>query len=147
MPTFSNEEIVYRTSRTLISHLRNHIEENRNGNHTRLFQHLLHPEERYVHLGTSTKVTATTPTRAEHVVPCCVMLVESRRLVEEGRLSDDAIARLLQKHWKLATITREEAHHLDYTLGYKSTMPGGWCYESDDTLVRLKKANITLVAS
>ena len=145
MPTYTKEDIVYRTCLVLTRHIRNQVEENRNGNHTRIFSHLLHPEIDFVYLGKSTKVTPETNTHPEHVVPCAVLLLETRRLIEESKIRDDEIAKLLQKHWKIAIITKEEANILDRDLGYKSIMPIGWSFEHGDTMARLKEGNITLV--
>ncbi|MGJ0483974.1 MAG: hypothetical protein ACR65R_05490 [Methylomicrobium sp.] len=141
---YSKEEIVYRTCKTVVRHIRNHVEEDRGGIHTRLFSHILHPENDFVCLGKSSATNSSEDTHPEHVVPCVVLVEETRRLIREGQLTDDDIAKLLQKHWKIALITKNEARTIDYELGYKSTMPEGWCFETGDTLARLRAANINI---
>jgi len=37
------------------------------------------------------------------------LIKECFRLIKEGSLSDDEIAKLLQKHWKIAAISKAEA--------------------------------------
>jgi hypothetical protein len=52
-----------------------------------------------------------------------------------GKLNDEEIAKLLQKHWKVSIITKEEANHIDYELKCKTTMPAGWCFDEGAALV------------
>jgi len=144
MVTYRKEEIVYRTCLTVVRHIRNHVEEERGGVHTRLFSHILHPEEEFVYIGQSPEVVSASNIHPEHVVPCVVLIEETRRLIKEGKLGDEEIAKLLQKHWKIAFITKDQAKLVDYDLGYKSKMPDGWCFETGDSLARLNEANITL---
>jgi len=151
MAVNNEKDIVFETCKLIIRHYRNLIEYNPqppyHGFNTRLFSHMLHPEARFVHLGQSDKVGPETPTHPEHVVPCAVLNTESQRLILENKLSDDEIASLLQKHWKVATITKKEAEYLDGELKLKSVMPEGWDFESGDTLARLRTAKINLVPS
>ncbi|MCV2355360.1 hypothetical protein LNV09_14495 [Paucibacter sp. B2R-40] len=147
---FTTVDIVYRTCLTIVRHIRNHVEEARGGIHTRLFSHILHPEKDFIYIGTSPEAYSATEANPkfrphpEHVVPCAVLVGEVRRLVKEGRHNDMEIGRLLQKNWMLAFITKEQADHLDYQLGFKSTMPKGWCFENGDPMARFKAGNITL---
>lgn len=106
---------------------------------------MLHPEEEFVYVGKSKKVDADTPTHPEHAVPCAKLITECQRLIREGKHSDEQIASLLQKHWKVATITKEEQKHLDSGLGYKSEMPDGWTFENGDTFARFKLAGIVIL--
>ena len=96
--------------------------------------------------GMSKQAKAGEPPHPEHVVPCAVLISESFRLIREQNHSDDEIAKLLQKHWKIATISKSEAKKLDSKLKLKSRMPKGWCFEDGDTLERLKLAGITIEA-
>ncbi|WP_147431313.1 hypothetical protein [Azonexus fungiphilus] len=104
---------------------------------------MLHPEIQFVFVGKSVSISKDTPTHPEHVVPCAFMINECKRLIKEG-VSDELIASLLEKHWKVALISKEEQHRLDFELGWKSTMPSGWRFEDGDTFARLKLANIDL---
>lgn len=74
--------------------------------------------------------------RLEHVVPCRTLIVELRRLVIQNFMPDDQIAALLQKNWKVAWITKDQAKQID--KHYKSEMPNGWKFESGDAMARLK---------
>ena len=139
--------IVVETCKLIIHHYRNLIQYSPDrsiGFNTRIFSHMLHPELHFVSAGKSTEVNGESATHPEHIVPCAVLIAESKRLIREGKLSDDEIAKLLAKHWKVATITKAEAHRLDYELGLKSNMPDGWSFEHGDTLERLNTAGIKL---
>jgi hypothetical protein len=143
----NQEELVYQTCILLIKHFKNLIDAEHIGFNSRIFQHMLHWEYDFVGIGHSAEVNleAEIHPHPEHVVPCAFLIEESRRLIIEGRLSDEEIARLLQKHWKIARITREQARYIDFELGYKSTMPPGWSFENGDTLARLNLANIAII--
>jgi len=141
----SKEELVYRTCVLLVQHFRNLIEARAGGFncgfHSRIFQHMLHWEFDFVGIGQSAEVTNESSFHPEHVVPCAVLISETCRLIEGNVLSDTEIAKLLQKHWKIARITKKQASEID--KHYKSTMPLGWCFEFGETLARL--AHIKLV--
>lgn len=147
------DEAVYKTSLLLVQHFRNmnsHSEVRKkkslgqSGFHTRVFSHMLHPEKEFVFLGISTELKKDERHHPEHVVPCVVLITECRRLIEESH-PDEYIAKLLQKHWKVAHITKEQAKKLDEKpLSLKSSMPDGWNFETGDTLARLEKAGIVL---
>jgi hypothetical protein len=141
----SKEELTYQTCVLLVQHFRNLIEAKVGGFHSRIFQHMLHWEFDFVGIGQSAEVINESGFHPEHVVPCAVLISETCRLIQENVLNDMEIAKLLQKHWKIARITKEQARQLDFDLGYKSKMPLGWCFESGDTLARLNEAKITLV--
>lgn len=138
----ADSTIVLKTCRLLVSHFRNCLVYGK-GFNTRLFSHMLHPEKQFVFAGTSISVGDDTPTHPEHVVPCAFMIEECKRLIKEG-MSDELIAPLLEKHWKVAVITKEEQKRLDYDLGWKSAMPPKWRFEDGDTFERFKLAKITL---
>ena len=140
-------DIVFETCKLLVKHFRNLMNYSPDrdiGFHTRVFSHFLHPESHFVHIGESLEVNSKTPTHPEHVVPCAVLIVETRRLIREGRVSDNKIAAILARHWKVATITKDEANRLDFQLGLKSIMPDGWTFEHGETLARLDVAGIKL---
>jgi hypothetical protein len=141
-----NAGIVQKTCHLLVCHFRNLLEYGDFGFHTRLFSHMLHPEHRFVFAGRSQAVTNDTPTHPEHVVPCATLITECQRLISEGALSDEEIAALLHKHWKVAAITKKEQQRLDYAHGFKSKMPPGWRFEDGDTFARFAVAGIVLVS-
>lgn len=149
MPENDPSDIVYETSLLLVTHFRNLIRLSKNGYgfNSRIFSHMLHPEKEFIYAGRSEKVTAETPTHPEHVVPCAVLRDECKRLIKAGTHSDEQIALLLQKHWKIAIITKKEQETLDFNsnLGYKSKMPVDWTFETGDTFERFKRANIILL--
>jgi len=144
--SYSRDEIVFRTCQLVVRHIRNHVEEKRGGIHSRLFSHVLHPETEFVLIGHSPEALASPKDQwhLEHIVPCTALIVHTRRLIEEGRLPDDEISRLLQRHWKVAFITKKQAKHLDYELKLQWGMPADWDYETGDTLKRLELGGITI---
>lgn len=131
------ELILNRSCKLLVQLVRNHVEELRGGLHTRIFSYILHPEVDYVCAGISRDASKLSRSQwhLEHVVPCRALIVETRRLVVQNTLPDDQIAALLQKHWKVAWISKDEARALDKC--YKSVMPSGWNFESGATMARL----------
>ena len=148
MPTFTKDEIVYRTCQVLVRLFRNNHEEDERGCiNTRLFSHILHPEKDYVLIGYTKEARVDPKPHLEHIVPCAMLVTEVRRLIKEGLLPDDQIASLLQKHWKVAYLSRQQAHHLDHEIGYKYSMPDGWSFEKGDTCARLIQAGISLEGS
>lgn len=147
--TTSKEEIVYQTCLLLVQHFRNLLNAGDVGFHSRIFEVMLHKEYDFVGIGKSASVTKDAATHPEHVVPCAWMIREVKRLIGDGNLTDAEIAKLLQKHWKVAKITKEEASRLDSKepkgRGYKDTMPPGWRFETGKTLARLEAGEITLI--
>lgn len=144
--TYTKEQIVYRTCLIIVRHIRNHVEEDRGGINTRLFSHILHPEVDYVYAGRSPEVVDGSDMHPEHVVPCAVLVDETRRLIREDKANDKEIeiAQLLHRHWKIVFITKKQARYIDVDLGYKSSMPRDWYFETGDTFARLKLARITI---
>jgi hypothetical protein len=142
----SKDEVIFKTCLIIVRHFRNLIEADLGkGFNTRIFQHMLHPEYDFVGIGKSTEVTNDSGFHPQHVVPCAVLIHETRRIIKENKLTDVEIAGLLQKHWKIARITKAQANKIDYELRYKSTMPPEWKFEDGDTLARLKLAEIDLI--
>ncbi len=139
------EELVYQTCLVIVQHFRNLLEANIGGFHSRIFQHMLHREFDFVGIGQSKEVTEKTGSHPEHVVPCAVLIKETCRVIKDNKLKDIEIAKLLQKHWKIARITKGQANKIDFELGYKSSMPRDWSFETGDTLARLKLVNIELI--
>lgn len=137
-------EIHYRACRALIALFRDQVESGLECVHSRIFNYVLHPESKYVSCGVSSEAKAGEPQHPEHVVPCSVLIKESFRLIKKNNCSDDEIAKLLQKHWKIAIISKSEARRLDSELRLKSKMPEGWRFEDGDTFARLKKAGIKI---
>jgi hypothetical protein len=140
------EEIHYRACKALVALFRDQVEASLDCVHSRIFNYVLHPESKYVDCGTSSEAKSGEPPHPEHVVPCAVLISECFRLIKENNHSDEEIAKLLQRHWKIATISKSEAKILDSDLGLKSRMPYGWRFEDGDTLARLKLAGITIDA-
>jgi predicted GIY-YIG superfamily endonuclease len=137
-------EILYRGCKALVGLFRDQIEGRLECVHTRIFNYVIHPEMKYVYYGISKDAKSGAPTHPEHIVPCAVLINESFRLIKEGNLADDEIAKLLKKHWKIATISKDEAKRLDTELKLKSKMPEKWKFEDGDTFARLKVAGISI---
>ena len=144
MNAVSKNELVYKTCLLLVQHFRNLLDAKFGGFNSRIFQHMLHWEYEFVGIGESIELKDESTFHPEHVVPCAVLISETCRLIELNVLSNEEIATLLQKHWKIAKITKEQAKHIDYKLGYKSSMPKDWSFETGNTLARLELAKITL---
>ncbi len=145
--TTTKNEFVYQTCLLLVRHFRNIENSGGVGYHSRIFEHTLHPEFSFVGIGQSVAVTRGEKVHPEHVVPCAFMIEEIKRLITENKLSDAEIAQLLQKHWKIARISKGEAELLDKKKGgldLKSKMPPGWRFETGETLARLQAGKITL---
>lgn len=140
----SHAELLASTCRLVFSHVRNVDRHGGAGLHTRLFSHLLHPEEQFVFAGRSTRLANGEASRLEHVAPCAVLLSEIRRLIELG-VSDETVASMLARHWRVARITKAEQECLDHDFALKATMPTGWSLEKGDTFARFTAAGITLV--
>jgi len=142
----NNEESVYRTSLLLVEHFNNCIQRSGKGIHTRIFSHILHPEQEFVAIGCSKEVIDGAKAYPEHVVPCATLINESFRLIEDGMAKED-IAKLLAKHWKIVYISKVQATYLDTKKGLnlKYKMPEGWTFETGDTFARMKLAKIEVL--
>ncbi len=143
----TKDEFIYNICLVYVQHMKICIAYG-SGWNTDIFMHLLNKkEEDLISLGKSKEIKVNSQTHLEHVVPRLVLLLETRRLLEEEKLSNEEIAWLLHKHWKVARITKEEQEQLDLkcNLNLKQTMPDGWTFEEGDTLARLKLAKIKLV--
>ena len=139
------EELVFQTCLIIVQHFKNLIVAGVGGFNSRIFQHMLHWEYDFVGIGQSAEVTDESGFHPEHIVPCAVLVKETCRLIEENKLNDNEIASLLKKHWKIVKVTKEQAREIDFSLGYKSTMPAGWNFETGDTLARLNEAKINVI--
>ena len=144
---FTKEQITLRICKLIVRLIRNHVEEDRGGPHTRIFTHMLHPEQDYVLTGISSNFSEGKDRHVEHVVPCVVMISMTKELIQEGRLSDEQLAILMMRNWKVAILTKEEAKTIDQKLGLKTRMPESWSYEHGDPMARLTAAGITLISS
>lgn len=145
MRQYPKDEILFRACKVLVKHFKNHVEEGRQVIHTRIFNYFLHPEKEFVYYGASRAVSPNTKNHLEHAVPCAVLINECFRIIKEDNLQDEEIARLLKKHWKIVNITKNESKIIDFKLGLKSKMPEGWSFESGNTFVRFKLADIDIV--
>lgn len=141
------KKIHFRACKAIVMLCRDQVDSGIKCMNSRIFNYILHPEHRYVHCGNSVAVLSGERAHPEHIVPCAFLLKQVIRLIEEGRHSDEQIAEMLQRHWKIVTITKEEAKRLDSELKLKSSMPADWCFETGDSFARLKKANIEFVLS
>ena len=112
------------------------------GVHSRIFSHLLNPEQYFVAIGQSQDVIDGAP---QHIVPCAVLNQESCKLIERNEPKEN-IAKLLVKHWKIAYISKVQAKYLDTKAGLdlKNTMPEGWDYKTGNIYARLEVAGIEL---
>jgi hypothetical protein len=139
------EQVVYRTALQLVEHFSDCLQTEKRGVHSRIFSHLLNPEQYFVAIGQSQEVIDGAPPHVEHIVPCAVLINESFKLIENNEPKED-IAKLIVKHWKIAIISKEQAKHLDTKegLGLKNTMPEGWDYKTGNTYARLEVAGIKL---
>jgi hypothetical protein len=145
MSSCNKEKVVFETCLLLVQHFKNLMDGGCGGFNSRIFQHMLHWEYDFVGIGHSSEVTEESGFHPEHVVPCAVLINETKRLIEEGKMSIEDIASLLQKHWKIAKITKAQANEIDYVKGYKSTMPDGWCFETGDTMARFEGMDIHFI--
>lgn len=139
-------DVHYRACLALVTLFRAQAKANLKNVHSRVFNYILHPEQHYVHVGQSVNVKADVATHPEHVVPCAVLVKECFRLIESGMSTDDEIAAMLQRHWKIVTITKTEAKRLDQEFKLKSKMPDDWSFETGDTFARLENAGIVLLS-
>lgn len=139
------DQVLYNACLYLIGLFKDQIDTGYDCVHTRIFNYIVHPEIDYVFCGSSASIKPATPTHTEHIVPCKVLVEESFRLLKEGNHSNQEVAKLLKRHWKIVTISKDEALKLDSSLGLKSKMPYGWDFETGDTFERLKQAKISLV--
>ncbi len=77
----------------------------------------------------------------EHVVPKNIYQNEILKAFMDGRvMSVEEIKEMLEKYWRIATITKEEDEN---SLLLSETMPEGW-KKGDDPLARYHRAGITL---
>lgn len=78
----------------------------------------------------------------EHPVPLDWISTKIFEMIKDGK-SDEEIAAMIKRNFKLVLISDEEQDLIDNKLGYKTTMPDNW-KDGDDVLARLKLANIKL---
>lgn len=144
----NKDDSVYKTALLLVEHFDYCIQRDGKGIHSRVFSHILHPEEYFVAVGSSREVTEGAAPHPEHIVPCSTLISESFRLLKE-RIPKSEIAALLAKHWKIVYISKEQARILDTKKGgglnlqYK--MPPGWNFETGDSYARLNLAKIEVL--
>ena len=146
---FPKDITLFRVCQLLVKLFRNHEEEKRWWADTRIFNYII-LEKDYVYYGTSKAAEDLSNPYHEHVVPRKVLRDECHRLIQEGNLSDDEIASLLMKHWKIVGITKEEQGKVDGV--HKQDMPDiekgkKWSFEEGDTFARYnhEEVNIEIV--
>ncbi|MDH5472145.1 MAG: hypothetical protein OEY61_04755 [Gammaproteobacteria bacterium] len=134
--TFTNAELKRRALYRVAFILHQQWEESGGGD-TRLFDWLVNDD--FVYIGTSIKGSDY----REHVVPRAVIRDLCIQQFEKGKDANDVVD-LIDELLMIARISKEEADHLDHTLGYKSTMPPDWKYGHGDNRRRLIEAGIKL---
>ena len=105
--------------------------------HSRLFDTLIHSP--LITLGTSVNGGG----HVEHVVPCALIRDKAFEMFWDGKSEND-VANMVGRLLRIAHITREEAHQMDYRFCLKVNMPSGWDFETGSVLARLDAANIKL---
>ena len=143
----TKQDVVNKTSLMLVQHIRDCAKSGEFGRgvHSRIFSIILHPEKKFVAVGQSQEVIDGADIHPEHVVPCAVMIAEARKLIEDN-VSDEDVAKLISRHWKIVYISKNQANYLDSKKGLnmKSAMPDGWCFMTGDSFARLREANIEI---
>ncbi len=146
----NKQDSIYQASLLLAQHFSNYIEQKKAGIplgiHSRILSHILHPEVEFVAVGRSQEVVDGATPHPEHIVPCSTIIWESVRLLEEGK-SQEEVARLIAKHWKIVFISKEEADFIDTKKGLnlQHTMPENWNFQTSDSFDRLKLAKIEVL--
>jgi identified by metaGeneAnnotator len=143
-------ELVFQTCLLLVRYFTNLVEYEKStgtriGYHSRIFDPLLHPQEQFIFLGKSEKLLNGVQSRIEHVVPCAYMTKKLEGLIKENKYTEEELAHALQKNWKVAHITKEEADFMDFDLKLKSTMPEDWDFMTGRPEIRLEAAGIKLI--
>lgn len=112
----NKQETIYQTSLILAQHFSDCIERKKadmpSGIHSRILSHILHPELDFVAVGRSQEVVDGAIPYPEHIVPCATIIWESIRLLEEGK-SQEEVAKLIAKHWKIVFISKKQAKFID----------------------------------
>jgi identified by metaGeneAnnotator len=146
----SKNKLIFQTCLLLVRHITHLVEYEKNtgvriGYHSRIFDSLLHPQEHFVCLGKSEKLSKDVQSRIEHIVPCAYMIETLERLIKAKKYTEEELAHALQKNWKVAHITKEEANFMDFNLKLKSVMPEDWDFMTGRPEVRLELAGIKLI--
>jgi hypothetical protein len=131
---FTDAEVKQRSVRRAAVVLHELWEEDR-GAHSRLLE-LLVPDS-YITIGTSLNGGGW----REHLVPLAFIRDQCFKMFEGGA-EVDQVATFLDQHLKVAHITPEERHTIDFKLGLRGKMPEEW--EPGDYLARLTAAGIDL---
>lgn len=104
---------------------------------SRIFDELIYPD--HINLGESVNGTG----HREHLVPCALIRNYAFDMYWNNKTIED-VAIMIERNLKTAHITKEEAAHIDHTLGYKTTMPKDWCFETGLVTARLDLGGIKL---
>ena len=147
---YEKNKLIFQTCLLLVRHITNLVEHEKStgvriGYHSRIFDSLLHPQEYFISLGKSEKLLDGVQGRIEHVVPCAYIVEKLEELIKEQKYTQEELAHALQKNWKVAHITKEEAKFMDFNLKLKSTMPKDWDFMTGRPEIRLEAAGIRLV--
>ena len=143
-------KLIFQTCLLLVGHITNLVEHEKStgiriGYHSRIFDALLHPQEHFISLGKSERLLDGVQGRIEHVVPCAYIIEKLEELIKEQKYTQEELAHALQKNWKVAHITKEEADFMDFDLKLKSTMPKDWDFMTGRPEIRLEAAGIRLI--
>lgn len=139
MTKHTQSEKKLRAIKRLAEIFRDHWEEGRVGS-TRIFEHVI-PDE-WLICGQSSSGGKC----REHVVPCALIRDQSIKMYQEGKLIED-IENMIEKHLAIVLISAQERYILDNKCGWKTKMPNGWSFGSDDPFARLTLAGIKIIAS
>lgn len=143
VPSYTPEDLKRRAFERAAWVLEHHWEEQKDMRpraarvHSRIFDALIHSS--LILYGVSVKGTGHT----EHLVPCSLIRDQAFKMFWDGK-EVGAVALMLQRTLKIAHITKEEARFIDFDLGFKTTMPGDWCFETGAVTARLDAAGIKL---
>jgi len=133
---YTQTELKARALKRVAMVLQGHAEEGRFP-HSRFFERLV--PDSWITEGISVKGSE----HPEHVVPCAFLARACMERFDAGATVDE-IAEILETNLRIVRISREEQIHIDFELGYKSTMPPGWVLGESDPLERLTVGKIVL---
>ncbi len=61
--------------------------------------------------------------------------------------SIEDVSKMIERHLAIVLISDQERDMLDNKCGWKTVMPGGWSFGSDDPFARLTLAGIEIITS
>lgn len=136
---YTQQEKKKRAIKRLAELFHDHWEERRVGS-TRVFEHIV-PDE-WLISGHSTSGGKC----REHVVPCALIRDQSIDMYQRGKSILD-VSSMIEKYLAIVLISKDEKKRLDNELGWKTTMPPGWSFNSGNRYARLIEAKIPFVVN